>query len=44
MENNQTYPILSAMAKDYLTVQASSVSVERTFSSSTEDRMFLLFS
>jgi len=27
------YPILSAMAKDYLTVQASSVSAERAFSS-----------
>ena len=32
-ENNQNYPILSAMAKDYLTVQASSVSAERAFSS-----------
>jgi hypothetical protein len=32
-ENNQNYHILSAMAKDYLTVQASSVSAERAFSS-----------
>jgi hypothetical protein len=30
-ENNQNYLILSAMAKDYLTVQASSVSAERAF-------------
>ena len=30
------YPILSAMAKDYLTVQASSVSSERAFSSGTD--------
>ena len=29
------YPILSAMAKDYLTIQASSVSAERAFSSGT---------
>jgi hypothetical protein len=27
--NQSSYPILSAMAKDYLTVQASSVSAER---------------
>lgn len=30
------YPILAAMAKDYLTVQASSVSAERAFSSGTD--------
>ena len=30
------YPILSAMAKDYLTVQASSVPAERAFSSGTD--------
>ena len=30
------YPILSAMAKDYLTIQASSVSAERAFSSGTD--------
>jgi hypothetical protein len=30
------YPILSAMARDYLTVQASSVSAERAFSSATD--------
>jgi hypothetical protein len=30
------YPILAAMAKDYLTVQASSVSSERAFSSGTD--------
>jgi len=34
--NSFNYPILSAMAKDYLTVQASSVSAERTFSSGTD--------
>jgi hypothetical protein len=33
--NVYNYPILSAMAKDYLTVQASSVSAERAFSSGT---------
>jgi hypothetical protein len=30
------YPILSAMAKDYLTIQASSVCAERAFSSGTD--------
>ena len=30
------YPILSAMAKDYLTVQALSVPAERAFSSGTD--------
>ena len=30
------YPILSAMAKDYLTVQASSVPAERAFSSGVD--------
>jgi hypothetical protein len=30
------YPILAAMAKDYLTVHASSVSSERVFSSGTD--------
>jgi len=30
------YPVLSAMAKDYLTIQASSVSAERAFSSGTD--------
>ena len=30
------FPILSAMAKDYLTAQASSVSAERAFSSGTD--------
>jgi hypothetical protein len=30
------YPILAAMAKDYLTVQASSVPSERAFSSGTD--------
>ena len=34
--NQFHYPILSAMAKDYLTVQASSVSSERAFSSGTD--------
>ncbi len=33
--NALNYPILSAIAKDYLTVQASSVSSERAFSSGT---------
>ena len=31
--NQFHYPILSAMAKDYLTIQASSVAAERAFSS-----------
>ena len=35
-ENAFNYPILSAMAKDYLTVQASSVSAERAFSSGAD--------
>ena len=30
------FPILAAMAKDYLTIQASSVSAERAFSSGTD--------
>ena len=34
--NARKYPILSAMAKDYLTVQASSVPAERAFSSGTD--------
>jgi hAT family C-terminal dimerisation region len=34
--NQFHYPILSAMAKDYLTVQASSVASERAFSSGTD--------
>ena len=34
--NEFNYPILTAMAKDYLTVQASSVSAERAFSSGTD--------
>jgi hypothetical protein len=34
--NLPNYPILAAMAKDYLTVQASSVSAERAFSSGTD--------
>lgn len=34
--NQFDYPILSAMAKDYLTVQASSVASERAFSSGTD--------
>ena len=34
--NELNYPILSAMAKDYLTVQASSVPAERAFSSGTD--------
>jgi hypothetical protein len=32
----QNYPILSEMAKDYLTIQASSVASKRAFSSGTE--------
>jgi hypothetical protein len=34
--NRFNYPILAAMAKDYLTVQASSVPSERAFSSGTD--------
>jgi hypothetical protein len=34
--NSFNYPILSAMAKDYLTVQASSVPAERAFSSGVD--------
>jgi hypothetical protein len=34
--NESNNPILAAMAKAYLTVQASSVSAERTFSSGTD--------
>ena len=34
--NQFHYPVLSAMAKDYLTVQASSVASERAFSSGTD--------
>jgi hypothetical protein len=34
--NAYNYPILSAMAKDYLTVQASSVPAERAFSSGVD--------
>lgn len=34
--NALNYPILAAMAKDYLTVQTSSVSAERAFSSGTD--------
>ena len=34
--NQYHYPILSAMAKDYLTIQASSVAAERAFSSGTD--------
>ena len=35
-DKRETYPILAAMAKDYLTVQASSVAAERVFSSGTD--------
>lgn len=34
--NSFNYPILAMMAKDYLTIQASSVSSERAFSSGTD--------
>jgi hypothetical protein len=34
--NTFNYPILSSMAKDYLTIQASSVPAERAFSSGTD--------
>ncbi|KAI3656565.1 hypothetical protein MP638_000551 [Amoeboaphelidium occidentale] len=34
--NEYNFPILSAMAKDYLTVQATSVPSERAFSSGTD--------
>jgi hypothetical protein len=34
--NQFHYPVLSAMAKDYLTIQASSVASERAFSSGTD--------
>jgi hypothetical protein len=34
--NESNYPILAAMAKNFLTVQASRVSVERAFSSGTD--------
>lgn len=34
--NTFSFPILAAMAKDYLTVQASSVPSERAFSSGTD--------
>ena len=34
--NQFFYPVLSAMAKDYLTIQASSVASERAFSSGTD--------
>lgn len=34
--HSASYPILSVMAKDYLTVQASSVSAERAFSSGVD--------
>jgi hypothetical protein len=34
--NASNYPILSAMANDYLTVQASSVPAERAFSSGVD--------
>ena len=33
--NQYNYPVLSAMAKDYLTIQASSAPSERAFSSGT---------
>ena len=34
--NEVNYPVLAAMARDYLTVQSSSVSAERAFSSGTD--------
>ncbi len=34
--NALNYPVLSSMAKDYLTVQASSVPAERAFFSGTD--------
>ena len=34
--NQHNYPVLASMAKDYLTVQASSVSAERAFSTATD--------
>ena len=34
--NSHSYSILASMAKDYLTVQASSVASERAFSSGTD--------
>ena len=34
--NQQKYPTLALMAKDYLTIQASSVSAERAFSFGTD--------
>lgn len=34
--NKENFPVLSAMAKDYLTVQASSVEAERAFSSGVD--------
>ncbi len=36
MTHSEDYPILSAMTKDYLTIQASRVSSERLFSSRTD--------